>query len=477
MTQITSKSRRKFLGQASCALLGSSTYLSSALQLGMINTAAARDFTSGTNDYKAIVCILLAGGIDSFNVLVPTENSEYNEYLQTRSSLALGTNELLDLNYNDNGRTFAVNHGLSEVQTLFNQSKLSFISNIGTLIEPIANISQYNSGNKKIPLGLYSHNDQIMQWQTSVPQSRSAYGVGGRMEEMLNDSFGIPEISMNISLDGKNRFQAGNSITEFAINNNSMPDNLGITGIPNYQSNEGFLNSSKDQVIKNMADFNYSNIFKNTYGKNVKDALENINHFSKALSKSTVINQPFSEAGLSQDLKMVAQIINAQSFLGSNRQIFFINFGGWDHHDKVKEKQNAMLPILSKAISEFCAALEEINHFNNVTTFTISDFARTLTSNGNGSDHAWGGNQLIMGGAIKGKHIFGDYPSLRIDNNPLNVNERGRIIPQISVDELYADLALWFGVSPNDLSYILPNIGNFYSHSNSNPNGPLNIFS
>ncbi|MDF1696426.1 MAG: DUF1501 domain-containing protein [Saprospiraceae bacterium] len=465
-------SRRTFLGEASCAAIGSTAFLSSFLNLGMINTLAARPhIISNTNDYKAMVCILLAGGADTYNVLVPTESSEYDDYVATRGSLALDKNatnpaQLIDLDYDDNGRTFAVHAGMTKVRDMFDNNNLSFISNIGTLIEPIANKADYQSGTKKIPLGLYSHSDQIMQWQTSVPQSRSAVGVGGRMADILQDMNTIPQVSMNISLAGKNRFQTGKEYNEYSISNNTTSANIGYDGLPSWWSNSGFLNDIKNGVINNAVEQEYNNIFERTMSSLTEQTAGSIEVFQKAFGNIVPLATEFSDTNLSKDLKKIAETISVKSYLGANRQIFFVTIGGWDHHDNVILNQNAMLPVVSNALSEFNDALTEIGMQNDVVTFTISDFARTLTTNGNGSDHAWGGNQMIMGGPVNGGQIFGNYPSLALDGNDLNLSGRGRILPTTSVDEFYAELALWFGVSPNDLDYILPNLCNFYSSSN-----------
>jgi len=462
-------SRRNFLGEASCAALGSTAFLSSVMNLGMINTVAARPHIIGNpNDYKAMVCILLAGGADTHNVLVPTESSEYQDYQTTRGSLALDINanpaELLELDYNNAGRTFAVHAGMPDVKTMFDDGNLAFLANIGTLIEPIDDAADYYNGLKQIPLGLYSHSDQIMQWQTSVPQSRSAVGVGGRMADLLFDMNTIDNISMNISLDGRNRFQAGNNVVEYAINNSTSAQNIGFDGFPSWWSDQGFLSAVKDSAISNMVEDTYANIFHDTFGDLSRQNIESNAIFETALSNVNPLNTVFSNNALSQDLKKMAEVMSVRSHLGANRQIFFTTFGGWDHHDDVLNNQNLMLPILNNALKEFDEAMTEIGLHDNVITFTISDFARTLTSNGNGSDHAWGGNQMIMGGPINGGTIYGDYPSLDL-NGPLNLSDRGRIVPKTSVDEFYADIALWYGVSPNDLDYILPNLCNFYSTS------------
>ena len=461
-------SRRQFLHEGGCAALGSLTLLSSVLNLGAIATAAARPHIINTpGDYKAMVCILLSGGWDSHNILVPTDTENYNQYLNTRGSLALLKNttpaQLLDLDYDQSGRTFAVHAGMPQVRNMFNNQDLSFLANIGTLIEPISNVTEYNSGLKKLPLGLYSHSDQIMHWQTSVPQSRSAVGVGGRIADLLNDMNTIPEVSFNISLSGKNRFQAGNETIEFSLARTTNASNIGFTTFPSWWSDYGYKTALRNQAISSMMEQEYSNIFQQTLGTLGKNSIDSIDKFRVALANVTPLNTTFSTSGLSQDLLKIAELISVRSFLGTSRQIFFVNYGGWDHHDNLLGNMNTMLPIVSAALNEFNNALKELGVHDKVVTFTISDFARTLTSNGNGSDHAWGSNQIIMGGPIQGQQIFGDYPSLALTGNPLNVSNRGRMIPTVSVDEMYAELALWFGVSPNDLSYILPNICNFYS--------------
>lgn len=456
------------MGEASCATVGSMAFLSSVLNLGAINTLAARPhILANTGDYKAMVCILLAGGCDTHNVLVPTKTSEYNSYVATRGSLALSNNanpaQLIPLNYNNAGKTYSVHAGMSRVRDMFNQGNLSFLANIGTLIEPIANKAEYDSGLKKIPLGLYSHSDQIMQWQTSVPQSRSAVGVAGRIADILHDMNTIPEISMNISLSGKNRFQTGNEYNEYSISRNTTGANIGFTPFPSWWSDSGHKTNLKNSAIKSMVEQQYNNVFHETIGTLTKQSIESIDKFRIALENVVPLTTMFSTSGLSQDLKKIAELISVRPFLGASRQIYYVTYGGWDHHDNVINNQNAMLPVLSNAMAEFNDAMNEIGQHDNVVTFTISDFGRTLTSNGNGSDHAWGGNQMVMGGPITGSQIYGNYPSLSLTNNDFNLSTRGRILPTTSVDEFYAELALWYGVSPNDLNYILPNLCNFYS--------------
>ena len=450
-------SRRRFLGQASCAAIGSTTLLSTILNMGVANSLAGMSTPtySAGGDYKAMVCILLAGGNDSFNMLVPRNGANYTEYANTRSNLALPQGELLPLNYTDTkGKQFGLHPSMPEVQNLFNNNKLAFVSNVGTLVEPTSK-SQYINGSVRVPLGLLSHADQIQQWQTSLPQTRSSKGWGGRMADILQAGNGNQNISMNISLSGTNIFQVGNNTAEYAIRASAG----GSVGINTYTGT-----SALDRALKNGAESllaqQYQDIFKSTFTNKINDSQSNHVEFSAAINQAPSLRTAFSDNAISANMELIAKTIAVRDVLNVKRQTFFITFGGWDHHDEVLNNQVAMLSVVSKALSEFQAAMEELNLADCVTTFTASDFGRTLTSNGNGSDHAWGGNVMVMGGSVKGGQIFGEYPSLALGGND---DVGGAImLPQISTDEYFAELSKWFGVSNGDLKYVLPNVGNFY---------------
>lgn len=464
-------SRRKFLGTASCAAIGSTTFLTSLLNLGVANSLAgmSQPKISANGDYKALVCILLAGGNDSFNMLVPRNNTHYNEYATTRSNLALPQGELLPLNFTDgNGKQFGLHPAMPEVQGLFNDNKLAFVSNVGTLVEPTTK-AQYLNGSVSVPLGLLSHADQIQQWQTSLPQTRSSKGWGGRMADILQAGNANQNISMNISLSGTNVFQVGNNATEYAIRA-AAGGSVGINVL------EG--NSALDLALKNGAESllaqQYQDIFKSTFTNKINDSQANHEEFSAAIGQAPLLSTNFSDNPMSANMELIAKTIAARDTLNVNRQTFFVLFGGWDHHDGVLDNQTAMLSVVSKAMAEFQTAMEELDVADCVTTFTASDFGRTLTSNGNGSDHAWGGNVMVMGDSVNGGQIFGNYPSLALNSND---DVGGAILlPTTSTDEYFAELSQWFGVENGDLSYVLPNIGNFYDPSSQNaPIGFMNI--
>lgn len=273
---------------------------------------------------------------------------------------------------------------------------------------------------------------------------------------------------MNISTSGTNVFQYGENTIEFSINPYG-----GASGINGYGQQWG-INEARTKGLDLLMNRSYNDKFKDTYINVLKKANEGSIEFQNAIELIPDFQTVFSDNYISESFKMIAKTIAAQESLGFSRQIFFVDFGGWDHHDELLNNHSQMLGVVNDALAEFAGVLKELAVFDQVTTFTISEFGRTLTSNGNGTDHAWGGNVMAMGGAVNGKDFYGSYPSLELDN-PDELGY-GVMLPGTSTDLYFAELALWFGVAKSDLSTIFPNIGNFYdTASNDSPLGFLNI--
>ena len=455
-------SRRKFIGD-SCAALGYTTLFSSLINLKAM-AATAMDNSSLISlggDYKAMVCILLGGGNDSFNMLIPKGNNEYNEYATTRSNLAIPQNDVLQINPNTtDGRTFGLHPSMPDMQQLFESGNLAFLSNVGTLIEPSTK-TDIQSGAVKTPLGLFSHADQIQQWQTGRPHERTNIGWGGKIADLVQSMNSNDNISMNISLRGSNIFQRGDQIIPYAISNNGS---IGINGY----GNSGQFNELKTAALNTMLERDYQDIFKNAYKNTIKtsnDANLEFQTAVDAISDFSTILPEYND--LAAQFRMVAKTIATRDTLGFSRQIFFVQIGGWDHHDELLINQGNKLAEVNQALKYFNDVMTELNVNDCVTTFSVSDFARTLTSNGNGTDHAWGGNAFMMGGAVNGKEIYGDFPSLALNSN-LNI-DGSVIIPTTAADMYMAELALWFGVPTSELATVLPNISNFYDTASGIP--------
>ncbi len=463
--------RRQFLGQANCAAVSSIPVLNTLLNLSFAEKIAAITAPTGS-DYRAVVCLFLSGGNDSYNMLVPRETSAYAQYQATRSNLALAPGSLIDI-HPTGQPDFGVHSGMPEIAALFNAGHAAFVANVGTLIEPVQNRTQVSAITKQLPLGLYSHSDQIEQWQTSLPNQRSGIGWAGRTADLLQGLNANQKVPMNISLDGSNTWQTGHQVAEYAITT------AGAVALQNYkfgwQQSDTTVQSFSQGVDSQLAQ-QYSNILMQTFNARKKAALDAYNAFTAATSGTLPGSITFPGSYVGSRLQMIAKAIqgHADSALGAMRQTFFINLGGWDHHSGVLSLQGQMLPQISAAIGAFYNQLVALNMQDKVTLFTASDFGRTLTSNGQGSDHAWGGNQLVVGGSVLGNHIYGQFPSLALnpqsgpEQNPLDTGS-GRLIPTTSCDQFFAELALWLGVSPTDLPLVLPNIGNFYTPSASSP--------
>ncbi len=462
-------SRRRFLGQASCAAVGSISILNTLLNLRLAQDIAAAT-PPADGEYRALVCLFLGGGCDTFNVLMPRDTTGYATYQNSRSNLALPANQIIDI-HPIGLSNFGVHGGMPEVANLFESGHAAFVANVGTLIEPVLNRTQVSQNLKRLPLGLYSHSDQIEQWQTSVPNSRSGIGWGGRMVDLLKDLNSNQLVPMQISLDGSNVWQTGNTVSEYAITTD------GATGLTNYMpgwvQNQEIQNAMSNAVDSQLAQ-QYTNLLQQTFVTTKKQALDAYQSFATATAPPLPNGVTFPNTYVGSRLAMIAQAIQGRAALGATRQTFFILWGGWDHHDDVIGNQATMLPQVSAAIGAFYNALTTLGVADKVTLFTASDFGRTLTSNNRGSDHAWGSNQLVVGGAVNGKRIYGQYPSLLLNPdvgsevNPLDTG-RGRFIPTTSCDQYFAELALWLGVSPSNLPLVLPNIGNFYDVTSNVP--------
>jgi len=456
-------SRRNFIGK-SCAAMSYATLFSSLVNLKTFAAAALDNSSLLDGDYKALVFVMQSGGNDSFNMLIPRGTTEYAEYALSRSDIAIPQGDLLAINpITTDGRTFGLHPELTALQNLFENNKLAFISNVGTLVEPTTK-TQFQEGTVQTPLGLFSHSDQQQQWHSGRPHERTNIGWGGRVADLVQSMNSNDSISMNISLQGTNIFQYGQEVIPYVINNE------GSIGIRDYGEFDPF-NILRTQALNTMMERDYEDVFKNTYINTVKASNESSIEFQEAIDAvsefATVIPEGNS---LAEQLRMVAKTIAARDTLGFQRQVFFVEASGWDHHNELLISHADLLQEFNEALGYFNDLTEELGVLDNVTTFSISDFGRTLSSNGNGTDHAWGGNVMVMGGAVNGKDMYGSYPSLDLASD-LSLYDRGILIPTTPIDKYFAELATWFGVSATDVNMIFPNLANF----DDTPLGFMNI--
>ena len=475
------RSRRQFLGETSCAAIGSTPILSTLLNLTMANHAAAQGGMGSQR--KALVCLFLSGGCDTFNLLIPRDQpGGYDEYVASRSGLAIPRNQLLPLNFTDNlGRNYGLHPSCTRLAEMFNgmngdvnKKRVSLMANIGTLVEPIPNKQAFLNGTVGIPKALFSHRDQIEQWQTSVPQGMKILsGWGGRAADVIHSTLNTEQtgsyyMPMNFSLSGNAAFQIGQSEGQFVITSGGA---LSFTG----RNGNSAVLQAKDQVLRSTVaspvEDHYQNLFQRTHSRITSNSIERGTEFQTHYDRPGAINGQnidtviagagFPNHWLSDQFKAAIKTISIRESLKLKRQTIFIEFGGWDHHAELLTNQRNMLQTLDRVLYAFQLSLEILGLAQDVVTFTCSDFGRTLRSNGQGTDHAWAGNQLVMGAPVTGGVIRGAFPSLVIDGDN-DIGRGGRIFPKLSVDEYFCEMLRWFGVTAGDMDTVLPNIRKFY---------------
>lgn len=445
-TPFSDLSRRNFI-RSCCAAVGSTGLLSAMAQLRLMGAVAG---DSAGDDYKALVCLFLNGGNDANNLVVPYDTSGYANYAAARTSLALPRDTLLPITpLTTDGRSYGLHGAVGPLQEMFNAGNLAFLANVGTLIVPTTR-AQYEARSVPLPPQLFSHNDQQVQWQSSVPDLPFTNGWGGRLADLTNAFNENPSLSMSISLDGQNSFQVGQSVSQFAVNR---------TGVVNLSGTNNAAGEVRLEALKSVLGQENEHLFQTAFGDITSSAIDTSALLGEALEGAPVLMTPFPEGRLGEQLSMIAQLISIAPQFGLKRQVFFARLGGWDLHDTQIDAHALLLEEIAVGMKAFYDATVELGCQNDVTTFTASDFGRTFNTNGDGSDHGWGGHHMIMGGAVRGGDIYGTMPVLEIDGP--DDTGRGRWIPTTSVDEYAATLARWFGVSPTDLPVVLPNIGRF----------------
>ncbi len=408
------------------------------------------DALAQTGDYKALVCIFLFGGNDSNNTIVPM-GTRYNDYSRVRGPASgLAQNVLLPIA--DRGEQYGLHPALTRIQTLYNQGKATAALNVGPLIRPLTKAQFRAARGMDVPANLYSHSDQQQAWQqASTTGART--GWGGRTADVMQPSNTGSLLPMSVSASGGALFTIG-QVTGPAIVNGGL--GLGLSG-----SDGSAIATARDNAFQQVINFNSGLTLVQAANRTINNGIQVGKVLNNVLTGPSGLTTIFPQNGLGGQLQQVARIIRARQTLGVSRQIFFVSTGGYDNHDGLLAAHQGLLTGLNAAISSFYDATIELGMENNVTTFTESDFNRTFGPNGNnGTDHAWGGHHLILGGAVNGGRMYGTFPNLGIQG-PDDVGTRGLWLPTMSVEQYGATLASWFGVNSAQLDQVFPNLVNF----------------
>ena len=449
-------SRRAFLRRASqLSLAGVATPW--ALNLAAISDAAAA-FTA--TDYKALVCVFLYGGNDYGNTVVPFDNTNYNLYAAIRTGIVtpqagLAATVLTPATALPGGMQLALAPQMGRLIPIFNAGKLAVQLNVGPLVQPTT-LAQYNARSVPLPPKLFSHNDQQSVWQSSQPEG-SVLGWGGRMGDLALANNGNRTFTC-ISVTGNAVYLAGQDAIAYQVSpTGAVPINGVKNGVYGSSACGAALNSLITQGSGNWMESEYSKVTARSIAAEV-----NVTSAISGVTLKTVFNadNPLGNPNpLASQLQRVAKLIAARTALSAKRQVFMVSLGGFDNHDFLPTQHPSLLSSVADALGSFYDATVELGVANSVTTFTASDFGRTLASNGDGSDHGWGSHHFVMGGAVKGQRFYGRAPAIAV-NGPDDVGQ-GRLLPTTAVDQFAATLASWFGVSAGELPLVVPDIVNW----------------
>jgi uncharacterized protein (DUF1501 family) len=456
---------RRGLLKSTAALALQRVSIPMATSLGLMADAAAQS----ANDYKALVCIFLYGANDHYNTVIPYDVATHANYYNIRKGtptagtvydgIAIGRNALsataLTTALND-GRLMALNPEMSPLKTLFENKRASILMNVGPLVVPTSRI-QYDNKSVPLPPKLFSHNDQQAYWQSSFQTEGGAKGWGGRAADLLLSNNSKSTLTC-ISINGNALFLSGQNAISYQMSS------TGATTINAIKGKSLFGSANCAAALQTLITQQSSLPMASDYTTVTKRALDTYDGIVAAIgaTASASMNALFPSSAtntLSAQLKMVARMIEQQATFGMKRQVFMVGMGGFDLHDFLATQHPPLLQKLSSAMKEFDDAMTSLGKGSQVTAFTASDFGRTLTSNGDGSDHGWGSHHFVMGGAVNGGTILGTAPEIGLTHNQ-QVGS-GRLLPSTAVDQLGAELAAWFGVSATDVKTVLPNAKNF----------------
>ncbi len=462
-------SRRAFLSAASgLAVAGLGRAAPLAMNLaGLGALAAGQAQAANTSDgYKALVCLYMSGGNDSHNWVVPMDATNYASYASARTDLAVPLNKLLALSTTGQaaGRAFGMPQELAPLQRRYEQGQCAVVANVGTLVRPITK-AEFTAGGAGVPAKLFSHNDQASMWQ-SLKTEGAPSGWGGRMGDALMSANQQPVFTA-VGASGNAVFLAGSKVTPYYIGSG------GVVQINAAQDGWHAGSAAVPGALRSMLNASTSpNDFQAEYIKVAQRSLNTTTALQAAITAGGVAALPtapialpngsnliLANESIAKQLRIVAQMISAGPALGMKRQVFMVNISGFDSHAFQMRDQPLQMARVAQSVDWFLNTLQALGMMSNVTLFTASDFGRTLLSNGDGSDHGWGSHHFVVGGAVKGKQILGNFPVTALGTDD-DIGS-GRLLPSIGVTQLASSLAGWMGLSATEQQVVLPNLSSF----------------
>lgn len=437
-------SRRAFLRRSAALSMAG---VAAPLALNLSHMAEAAAAASPGDDYKALVCVFLQGGNDHANTLIPVDPAEHATYAAARGMLALPRDDLAATTLGPiaAGRAVAMHPALLPLMAPWRDGRLAWLANIGPLVQPTS-LADYRAARVPLPPRLFSHNDQQSVWQSGAPEGALS-GWGGRAADAVLSGNSVAALTC-INTAGQAVFLAGDT---------TVPYMLAPTGVPSLAALEGglFGSAACEAAFRSLVtDTAQPHLLAGEHARIMARAIDVNARLRTALSGIATPSGFDTSTSLGLQLGMVARLMAAHATLGLRRQVFFVQLGGFDLHDNLRARHPELLAQVAAALAAFQTEVDRLGLADQVTSFTASDFGRTLTSNGDGSDHGWGGHHLMLGGAVQGGALYGTLPPAGLDGDH-HVGQ-GRLLPTLAVQQLGAALARWFGVPSSELEQVVP---------------------
>lgn len=465
------ENRREFL-KKSCRAMSMAAIATQLRHFGLMSVLAqekmdAADASGGADGagYKALVCVYLDGGNDGNNSVIPNYDAGYNQYAAARAAqgLAISRASLLPITPPSmGGQVYGLHPSLTGLQTLWTQGKMAVVCNVGNLVQPLTRAT-YQAGAPR-PYQLFSHPDQAEQFRTGISSYKSTTGWGGRVADRtatLNPGGAIPMIT---SISGVNIFNIGANTKPLIVASAPTPLNQVLTL-------DGFGTAADELARQTAMNTARQNDLSYTIIQNASLITQQAVNVSQQLTTDPTLTVTFPSTTLGNQLKQVAKLIKLRTLLSMSRQIFFVQLSGFDNHSSQLIPHGSLLTQVSQALKAFYDETVAQGVAAQVTTFTMSDFNRTLspaqTGTTVGSDHGWGGPYFVLGDSVLGGNFYGRptsngtfVPTL-VNGAGDDVDTRGRFIPSVSVEQYAATLARWYGLADADIPLVFPNINNF----------------
>ncbi len=406
-------------------------------------------FATTAGDYKALVCIYLAGGCDGNNMIIPLDAARYGSYAAARTALAIPMSKLGSTSFTHQGMPYAFHYGLPKLHARYQQGKVAMALNTGNLLEPLTR-NDFLHNLKPVPSNLFSHSDQMVQIQMGGVPREDATGWGGRLLDCVSAG--------NKSLGGISTASSAPFICSLNDSGNVVPPgtNLNLAGLNLWPASAGV---NRRQAIVGLLSFDGGSLLRAAANKAFAEGMQ-LGTDLAAASTATPLATTFPQTTLGKQLKLIASLMQLRAAQGPGRQVFIATLGGFDTHSGQDWQQWDLFLELDAALDAFHTCVENDLHLGSqVTSFSLADFGRTLQSNGLGSDHAWGNHQFVIGGAVHGG-LYGQMPNFAL-SGPDDANTRGVWIPAQSTEQFAFTLGRWFGASDDELAWAFPSVEKF----------------